>query len=228
MGVPYNLRDAARIALKINLVVKSRHPRTDTYAFQPLVDDACGLVYILLYTDLGHAHFEGITRLCEILEGILTYLKAHGFRNTLSRAFKAKEIQRQVQDFRGRLRSSTALACHFIDKVRQHRMSESAPQENGQPSATHASVPIPPVTPPASHTSHEPERPRPRVQYPTTPTVMPPGYISIVVNVDSGITRDSGNMTTTTTSESYNDISRRVDESRFPEGRVHNYAVVDH
>ncbi|KAG6824426.1 hypothetical protein H0H92_006926 [Tricholoma furcatifolium] len=236
-GVPYNIRNAARIALKIGLVVESRRTMADLNAVQPLVDDACGLVYILVYTDLGHVYFEDITTLCEVLDGILACVKVHTCRNIFSRAVKAKEIERQVQDLRARLKSlldrfgfdsNISIQQHFIESMRRHRAAQSTPQENGSPSAAHTSVPVSPVAAsPASPASHEPERPRSRLRFVAASSVMPPGYISIVFNVDNGVTRDSGNITTTTALDSYNNNTPRADESRRTEHQVHNPAVVD-
>ncbi|KAG6808316.1 hypothetical protein H0H92_004532 [Tricholoma furcatifolium] len=231
-SAPYTLRNAARIALKIGLVESRHRTRADLNAVQPLVDDACGFVYIMLYTDLGHLYFEGITTLCD-------------------RALKAKEIERHVEDLRARLRSlldrfgvreffsffmtsdinstwksqfnsNIPIQQHFIESMRQHRSPESAPRDNGQPSTAHALVPASPIASPASH-QHE----RLRSRRPAHAAVMAPGGISIVVNVDSGVTRDSGNTTTTTTLDSYNNNTPRADESRRPKNQAQSSAAVD-
>ncbi|KAG6823624.1 hypothetical protein H0H92_009648 [Tricholoma furcatifolium] len=183
-GVPYDLRNAARIALKIGLVESRHRTRADLNAAQPLVDDACGLVYILVYTDLGHVYFGDITMLCEVLDGILACVKVHPRRNIFSRAFKAKEIERQVQDLHARLKSlldrfgfnsNISIQQHFIESMRRHRAAESTPRESGSPSAAHTSVPVIPVAvSPASPASHLeiqgiPRRPLPRIPTTITP-----------------------------------------------------------
>ncbi|KAG6809258.1 hypothetical protein H0H92_000975 [Tricholoma furcatifolium] len=183
--VPNYLQKPALIALSIAYVAQPVDTKMTTVA--RVVDDACALVYLLLFTDQGRHQFAALDDLETVLSDIHKYVINNASDNIIVRMIRARKIEKSGKLLQERLEDLTG---RFGCRRSQQIILESAPH----------------VSP--SIVSNSPQELDERQSEPAS------GHnLSIMNSIVQVINAPhSGNTNTTSATNSHNDSSHRYDD----------------